>query len=145
MTLGERIQKLRKDNNHSQEQLAEALAISRQAISKWESNQGQPEINNIIKLAEIYNTTTDYILLGKEEIKENIKENIKEDIKEDIKEEPVIEQTKINKKDLESQDYTFTHQSIISSKAISIIAIISATAFITVCFITCLKVLAIFF
>ncbi len=68
MNLGERIQKLRKDNQHSQEQLAEMLAVSRQAISKWESNQGLPEINNVIKLAEIYNVSTDYLLLGKESI-----------------------------------------------------------------------------
>ncbi len=127
MTLGERIQKLRKYNNQSQEQLAEALGISRQAISKWESNQGQPEINNIIKLAEIYNTTTDYILLGKEDIEENIKENIKE--------ERVIEPT--------SQDVV--RQLGVSSKAISIIAVISATAFITFCFITSLRLLSIFF
>lgn len=127
MTLGERIQKLRKYNNHSQEQLAEALGISRQAISKWESNQGQPEISNIIKLAEVYNITTDYILLGKE----------------DLKEDEVIEQIKINQKELTNQDVV--RYPLISSKAISIIAVISATAFITFCFITALRLLAIFF
>lgn len=127
MTLGERIQKLRKYNNHSQEQLAEALGISRQAISKWESNQGQPEISNIIKLAEVYNITTDYILLGKE----------------DLKEDEVIEQIKINQKELANQDVV--RYPLISSKAISVIAVISATAFITVCFITALRILAIFF
>ena len=40
--------------------------ISRQAISKWESGQGNPEIDNVIKLTEIYDVSADYILLGKE-------------------------------------------------------------------------------
>lgn len=68
MNLGERIQKLRKEHQHSQEQLAELLGVSRQAISKWEGNQGQPEIGNVIKLSEAYGVSTDYILLGKESV-----------------------------------------------------------------------------
>lgn len=68
MNLSERIQNLRKTNNHSQEQLADMLGVSRQAISKWESNQGQPELNNIIKLSECYNVSTDYLLMGKDDI-----------------------------------------------------------------------------
>ena len=38
MTLGEKLSKLRKENNYTQEQLADVLGVSRQAISKWESN-----------------------------------------------------------------------------------------------------------
>ena len=64
MSVSERIQELRKNNKESQEQLADKLEVSRQAISKWESGQGVPDVNNIIKLGEIYNVTTDYILRG---------------------------------------------------------------------------------
>lgn len=66
MTLSDRLQQLRKSHNLSQEQLAEKLDISRQAISKWESSQANPDINHILKLSEIYNVSTDYILTGKE-------------------------------------------------------------------------------
>lgn len=68
MELYERLIELRKRNNLSQEELAEKLDISRQAISKWESNQSNPDIDNIIRLGEIYNVSMDYILCGKEEI-----------------------------------------------------------------------------
>ena len=66
MTLSDRLQALRKSQNVSQEQLAEKLDFSRQAISKWESGQANPDINNILKLSDIYEVSTDYILTGKE-------------------------------------------------------------------------------
>ncbi|MGL6198141.1 MAG: helix-turn-helix domain-containing protein [Lachnospiraceae bacterium] len=64
MQLSERLQDLRKRNNDSQEKLAEKLGVSRQAVSKWESGQGNPDINNIIKISGLYNVSTDYLLLG---------------------------------------------------------------------------------
>lgn len=66
MDLAERLQDLRKKAGYSQEQLADLLGISRQAVSKWEASQGKPEIDNIIKLTEIYHVSADYILLGTE-------------------------------------------------------------------------------
>ena len=51
MNIAERLQELRKKAGYSQEQVAEMLGISRQAISKWESGQGNPEIDNVIKLS----------------------------------------------------------------------------------------------
>ena len=45
MTLGDKISKLRKENNYTQEQLADILGVSRQAISKWESDLTYPEIS----------------------------------------------------------------------------------------------------
>ena len=54
MDISERLQELRKKEGYSQEQVAEMLGLSRQAISKWESGQGKPEIDNLIKLTEIY-------------------------------------------------------------------------------------------
>ncbi len=66
MELADRLQQLRKGANFSQEQLSDMLDISRQAISKWESGQATPDIQNVIKLCEIYKVSADYILTGKE-------------------------------------------------------------------------------
>lgn len=62
MTLGERIQQLRKLGGFSQEQLAEAMSVSRQAISKWETDQSLPEIDNILLLSNFFNISTDQLL-----------------------------------------------------------------------------------
>ena len=64
MEMAERLQKLRRKAGYSQEQTAELLGISRQAVSKWESGQGKPDLDNLVCLAEIYNTSADYILSG---------------------------------------------------------------------------------
>lgn len=62
MNLAEKLQHLRKQNSLSQEQLAEKLNVSRQSISKWESEQSVPEIDKIIKISDIFGVTTDYLL-----------------------------------------------------------------------------------
>lgn len=66
MDLASRLQELRKEAGYSQEQLAELLGVSRQAVSKWESGQTNPDINNVGRLSEIYNKSTDYIIFGEE-------------------------------------------------------------------------------
>ncbi|MCL2854778.1 MAG: helix-turn-helix domain-containing protein [Defluviitaleaceae bacterium] len=62
MKLGEKIQILRKQKNLSQEQLAEQLGVSRQSISKWETDESVPDLPNMVALSEIFNVTTDYLL-----------------------------------------------------------------------------------
>jgi len=62
MTTGDKIYKLRKEKGLSQEQLAEALDISRQTLSKWELNAVLPDTENIIKLSSYFGVTTDYLL-----------------------------------------------------------------------------------
>lgn len=62
MTLGEKIQQLRKAAGISQEQLAEQLDVSRQSISKWELNDSAPEISKIIMLSELFSISTDELL-----------------------------------------------------------------------------------
>lgn len=64
MELPKRLQTLREKNNFSQEKLAEELGISRQAISKWENGQSKPDIENIVKLSDLYMISTDKILKG---------------------------------------------------------------------------------
>lgn len=66
MNLAERLQTLRKNAAFSQEEVAELLGVSRQAVSKWESGQGNPELENLVKLSDIYHVSADYILTGKE-------------------------------------------------------------------------------
>ncbi len=67
MNIEQRIQQLRKEKGLSQEQLADQLHISRQAVSKWESGQSLPDIEKIVALSEYFGVTTDYLLKGKDE------------------------------------------------------------------------------
>lgn len=62
MAIGEKIQLLRKMNKLSQEQLAEKLDVSRQAISKWELNESTPDTEKIILLSRVFQVSTDYLL-----------------------------------------------------------------------------------
>ena len=68
MILADKIIQLRKKNGWSQEELAERLSVSRQAVSKWESAQTIPDLNKILQLSEIFGVTTDYLL--KDEIED---------------------------------------------------------------------------
>ena len=77
MNLGEKIKRLRKENNLSQEQLAEKLNVSRQAISKWEANKAYPDIENLILLRKIFDVTLDDLIIDENNIKsENINKSI---------------------------------------------------------------------
>lgn len=62
MTLGERIQRGRKEAGLSQEELAEFLGVSRQAVSKWENDSGYPEMEKMIRLSQIYQVSLDYLV-----------------------------------------------------------------------------------
>lgn len=62
MTLSDKIIQLRKRNGWSQEDLAERMDISRQAISRWENGTALPDANNILHLSKLFNVTTDYLL-----------------------------------------------------------------------------------
>ena len=64
MNVPERIQELRKSKGISQEELANELGISRQAVSKWESGQSSPELDNIVALSEYFGVSADHILKG---------------------------------------------------------------------------------
>lgn len=66
MTIGVKIQNLRKQKGLSQEQLAEAVGVSRQAVSKWEAEQSVPDIDKIILICDYFGVTTDYILRDEE-------------------------------------------------------------------------------
>ena len=59
MNISDRIQTLRKSRGISQEELADKIGVSRQAVSKWESEQSTPEIDKIILLSDYFDVTTD--------------------------------------------------------------------------------------
>lgn len=69
MNIADRIQNLRKSKGISQEELADIISVSRQAVSKWESGQSTPDIEKIILLSDYFETTTDYLLKGIESAK----------------------------------------------------------------------------
>ena len=62
MTTGEKLTNLRKKANFTQEELADKLNVSRQAVSKWEQNQAFPETDKLIQLSKLYGVSMDYIL-----------------------------------------------------------------------------------
>ena len=62
MTLGEKISALRRQRGMSQKQLAEMLMISPQAVSRWENGENTPDVENILRLSEILDVSTDYLL-----------------------------------------------------------------------------------
>lgn len=66
MNLDEKILKLRKSKGMSQDELGEELGVSRQSVSKWESGQVTPELDKIKKIANIFDVTTDYLLMPSE-------------------------------------------------------------------------------
>lgn len=69
LDLAERIKQLRRRRGISQEDLANALNVSRQAVSKWESGQTQPELEKLLTLSEFFQVSADYLLKGSEPAK----------------------------------------------------------------------------
>ena len=71
MTLGERIAALRNQHELSQGALAELMNVSRQSISKWETDVAVPELSKLVKMAEIFEISLDSLVLGKEDAAED--------------------------------------------------------------------------
>lgn len=62
MTLGQKLRKIRSKFGLSQEQLAEVINVSRQAITKWENDGGLPDVSNLQEISEVFGVTVDYLL-----------------------------------------------------------------------------------
>lgn len=69
MELGKKLHDLRINKSLSQEEFAEKMNVSRQAVSKWELNQSIPEMHKIIEISKFFNVSLDYLI--KEKIDEN--------------------------------------------------------------------------
>ncbi len=74
MSFGEKLQQLRKEKGLSQEDLAHQLNVSRQAVSKWESQNGYPEIEKMILISDLFQVSLDYLM--KEDYEEHENETI---------------------------------------------------------------------
>ena len=77
--IASRLQKLRKEKGYSQEELADKLGISRQAISKWERAEASPDTDNLIMLAKLYNVSLDDLLKSDEELDELRKDKVEQE------------------------------------------------------------------
>lgn len=108
-----RLAELRKKSGLSQEELADKLGLSRQAVSKWERAESSPDTDNLILLAKLYNVSLDELLKTDKPVEEIIKDN-KENINEEpAKEEPKKDRVHIGKDGIhvEDSDGTSVHVS----------------------------------
>ncbi|MGM9986090.1 MAG: helix-turn-helix domain-containing protein [Bacillaceae bacterium] len=88
MSFSDKLQTLRKEKGLSQEQLAEILDVSRQAVSKWESGQTYPEIDKLIKISDLFQISLDELLKEKSTPSETlINDESEEDEDEDVQDE----------------------------------------------------------
>ena len=81
--IADRLIKLRKQKGLSQEELADKLGISRQAVSKWERAEASPDTDNLICLAKLYGVSLDELLSSDDDIETIVKEQVKEEPKKD--------------------------------------------------------------
>ena len=88
--IADRLIKLRKKNGYSQEELADKLGLSRQAVSKWERAEASPDTDNLICLAKLYGVSLDELLSTDEDIDTIVKEQVKEETKEEDKKDSSI-------------------------------------------------------
>lgn len=81
--IADRLVKLRKKYGYSQEELADKLGLSRQAVSKWERAEASPDTDNLICLAKLYGVSLDELLATDEDIDTIVKEQVKDEEKKD--------------------------------------------------------------
>lgn len=81
LQIANRLLQLRKERGLSQEELADQLGISRQAVSKWERAEASPDTDNLICLAKLYNVSLDYLLQTEDSLETIKTEQIKEEAK----------------------------------------------------------------
>ncbi len=117
MEIAERLYSLRKEHNYSQEELANMLGVSRQAVSKWERGEASPDTDNLIALSKLYHVSLDELLFSSESKDNKI---IEDDENETIE------------RDECGCHHTFTTQEKISTSITSIWAILMVIAFIVV-------------
>lgn len=72
MELGSKLKKLRKEHNYSQNQLADKLNVTAQAVSKWENDKCAPDIINLVQLSDLYNVSLDYLIKSDKELQNHL-------------------------------------------------------------------------
>lgn len=78
MDIGEKLFELRKEKNLSQEEGAEKLNVTRQTVSKWETNQSTPDFDKIVPICELFGISTEELLTGKNPEEKVLEDNISE-------------------------------------------------------------------
>jgi len=86
--IADRLVKLRKKYGYSQEELADKLGLSRQAVSKWERAEASPDTDNLICLAKLYGVSLDELLATDEDLDTIVEEQVKSDEVKEEAEEP---------------------------------------------------------
>ena len=71
MSLGQRLMELRKEKHLSQEEVADQLNVTRQSVSKWETDQSTPDFDKILPICELFGITTEELITGSKEVKSN--------------------------------------------------------------------------
>lgn len=95
MNIGEKLFELRKTKNLSQEEVAESLNVTRQTVSKWETNQSTPDFDKIVPLCELFEIGTEELLTGKKPEEKKV-ENL-----EQTEEEKVPTKAEVRRKSAE--------------------------------------------
>ena len=72
MNISEKIKKIRNDEKLTQEQFAEKIYVSRNAVAKWETNRGYPDIQNLITISEVFNVSLDELVKADDRVKSKI-------------------------------------------------------------------------
>lgn len=98
MNLGEKLFELRKEKNLSQEEVADKLNVTRQTVSKWETNQSTPDFDKIVPLCELFEISTEELLTGKKPNTDNVQ---KQEEKEEREEEKLPTKEEVRRKSAE--------------------------------------------
>ena len=106
--IADRLVKLRKKYGYSQEELADKLGLSRQAVSKWERAEASPDTDNLICLAKLYGVSLDELLATEEDIDTIIEEQIKNNKEE----APAQEQPKEERTDIKDDEQHFQRRKL---------------------------------
>lgn len=93
MRIGERLKEEREKNELSQKEVADRLHVARQSVSRWETDQSYPDLENLMALGRLYHVSIDELLgMEKEEISESVE-------KETVEEEKSVKRTELDRKE----------------------------------------------
>lgn len=136
MNLGEKLFELRKEKNLSQEAVAEKLNVTRQTVSKWETNQSTPDFDKIIPICELYGISADELLKGeKQDTETEDNENVEESSEKfdwDEAKKHLFTRGKEDKEDYENMSKSQIKQKSAEVVSTSVFIYIASVAFLII-------------
>ena len=132
MNLGEKLFELRKTKNLTQDDVAEKLNVTRQTVSKWETNQSTPDFDKIIPLCELYGISADELLKGKEKEKETENNENNEKLDWDEAKKHLFTRGKDDEEDYDNMTRNQIKQKSAKVVSTSVFIYIAAVAFLMV-------------